>query len=470
MRAQFKTVLWALGGLAAMELLGVWFINTYERVPLDVEVGYRGEAAKNDFLAAQRYLQQLQIPAHSAARVSELPQLPATSATLFVPLERSTTGEAQQKQLLKWVRGGGHLVVTIPKKTSSSELHRDPILDPLGVTWHTSEEDTKKLERAGDEEKAYESATEYAPEQEYSSDHDPEDEDLRQLTAEQLEALDSDWQTDARSDAGSAEAGAEKAEAGPTPAENFQRAFQSPWENSTPDTLADSMLKIPFKDRPKDLQVRISQGLEDTLEQATWQAGDDDGMAILQYSVESGLVTVLADSLFLRNRHIGTLDHAELVYRLATWEHRQGEVWFIYSADQPSLFVLLWANYWGPVLLGLLLLLLWLRSYKRFGPITSLVRPSRRHLAEHIVASGRFLWRQGQHSALIDSVAQSLHRRAQKRFLGWNQLTQKRQQQLLAKSSGLTTERIAELLHKRAHSTGQMLEIINDLEKIRKAL
>ncbi|HSD52521.1 MAG TPA: DUF4350 domain-containing protein [Burkholderiales bacterium] len=114
--------------LVAVAALGVvWFFDTYERVTEKEWVGYSGEARRNQYLAAERLLARMGVPARHVRTIPELKELPVNGALILPDRREALTPDARER-LLEWVEGGGHLIV-------EDENHRvpDPLLDAFGV-------------------------------------------------------------------------------------------------------------------------------------------------------------------------------------------------------------------------------------------------------------------------------------------------------------------------------------------------
>lgn len=114
---------------------------------------------------------------------------------------------------------------------------------------------------------------------------------------------------------------------------------------------------------------------------------------LVQLNYGSGLVTVTSDNRFLTNDFIGEYDHAWLLSLLTD---SNGKVWLLYDKSMPSLWSML-VEHTSPLLAAaalLLLLLLWY-SMCRIGPLLQPVENRRRDLIEHLDATSRFFWRNG---------------------------------------------------------------------------
>ena len=105
----------------------VWAYFNFERVTERTEVGYQGDAQRNRFLAAQRLFERMGLPAREVRNPAELDAL-SPRAALFLPRHRGGLPAERIGKLLRWVDGGGHLIV-------EAEPHEagDAMLDALGI-------------------------------------------------------------------------------------------------------------------------------------------------------------------------------------------------------------------------------------------------------------------------------------------------------------------------------------------------
>lgn len=115
--------------LACVLLLGgvAWlFRGGFEKVETEVDVGYRGAARANPFLAAERLYTALGSPARTLPGAPRrLP--PADHALLVVSPKRSFSAK-RTRELLDWIGHGGRLVIALDEAPTL-----DPILAHFGV-------------------------------------------------------------------------------------------------------------------------------------------------------------------------------------------------------------------------------------------------------------------------------------------------------------------------------------------------
>ena len=123
----------AAGIAAALAL--VWLATRIEIVPQTERVGYSGEALVNPYLAALRFVRRMGMPAGEVKAAPELERLPSR-AVLILPNRRQALAPTQLGRLLRWVEGGGHLVLEAEDVPVS-----DPWVDALGVGRVRAKED-----------------------------------------------------------------------------------------------------------------------------------------------------------------------------------------------------------------------------------------------------------------------------------------------------------------------------------------
>jgi hypothetical protein len=132
----------------------------------------------------------------------------------------------------------------------------------------------------------------------------------------------------------------------------------------------------------------------------------------------NGTITVVPSFAFLLNSSIGKNDHAEFGWLLASHGVAAPRVLLFLRFESLPLTEWIWREAWTVVIAAALFLLAWLsRVIPRFGPLVPDAPPERRSLAEHIIASGRFLWSRGQRRYLVAAVRERALRFARARGL-----------------------------------------------------
>lgn len=132
---------------------------------------------------------------------------------------------------------------------------------------------------------------------------------------------------------------------------------------------------------------------------------------LVTVALGKGLLTAATSLDFARNGAIGANDHAQLLWTLLTLTPASSFAVF-FRPQRLSLWGFL-AEHAAPVLIaGFVLLALWLwRIVPRFGPVPADPPPARRRLLDHLRASGRYLWTEGQRLPLAVAARDAALRR-----------------------------------------------------------
>jgi hypothetical protein len=107
----------------------------------------------------------------------------------------------------------------------------------------------------------------------------------------------------------------------------------------------------------------------------------------------------------------------------------------------------------------------------RFGPLLPAPEAARRSLLEHVVATGRFLWRERETKRLVQRTRAAMLKRLALSHPGWAALPEPELRTQLAALSGLSELDIMRALHKEdfAHPH-EFTNLIRNLEHMRKLL
>ncbi len=190
--------------------------------------------------------------------------------------------------------------------------------------------------------------------------------------------------------------------------------------------------EFSFNQEESVLQINVLSSLRLHADSAEDLAGifDDNGGLMLQFDVGEGMISFLPSLDLWKNHAIGCLDHAYILWQLASYSDK---VWFLYSRDAPSLVQLLLDNFPLFVGLSLVLLCLWLwHKNNRIGPVFTSFENRQRRLLEHIDASARFQWRQNQGQALILSLREDVLRAMEVHYASIRKQSPDEQDQRLA--------------------------------------
>lgn len=137
-----KRQLLIYGTLAAF-LIGAalwWFFHTFEYQTRVEDTGFSGEAERNQYLAAERFLEKFGMQIKSYPSMLELKKMPSTSDVLFIPTGRYDLSLQKARKLLSWVKQGGHLVVRARHVRAGDSAEDDQLFHLLGVETHRQEQ------------------------------------------------------------------------------------------------------------------------------------------------------------------------------------------------------------------------------------------------------------------------------------------------------------------------------------------
>lgn len=138
----------------------------------------------------------------------------------------------------------------------------------------------------------------------------------------------------------------------------------------------------------------------------------DGGVVRVAVAHGRGRVTVLNDPGPLTNRGLETPGRPSFAWRTLAPSGPPAGAWLIDRDRRPSPWALL-AGRAGPATAALAALIaawLW-KASARFGPLLPAPEAERRSLAEHLRASGRWLWSRGARPPLLEAVRTALRRR-----------------------------------------------------------
>ena len=412
---QLKIVL-AIGVLLAGGLVGLFFL-LFEPVEEMEDVGFRGPARLNRFLAAERLFTRLGVPAESSFDDWELPG-PQDTLLLLNPQRVMT--EDRGAEILDWVAAGGNLVAVLPDA---------PSLDPLMVHFGID-----------------------AAEPELSEEEEEEDKDGK----------DSKDSKDAKKENGAA-----------GPIDPFADVIGETVEVPLRDSPAEKPFKVHVQGFRRLLPPESSPEEDDGLEV---QAGSESGTFLLRYAYESGQVTFVSNAGFLSNEFLGKLDHGPFAWALVQGQAGPPESVLLVVRDEvPSLFTLLARHAWMVLVSGLFLLLAWLRlAGSRLGPVLPDPPRDRRSLLEHVEATGDFLWQSGHAGELLQSTRQAFLRRVEVRQPTWAKLPPRELVNRLANaagSAGLAAPAVDRALNGSAEGDpAAFVSTIQTLETLRRSL
>lgn len=213
----------------------------------------------------------------------------------------------------------------------------------------------------------------------------------------------------------------------------------------------EPIVSAPWPGAARELHLQFlapPQDLKDERGRTPLASIVDRGRTVaLSVPVGEGSVTVLPTLEFLNNANIGRLDHAELGWLALGPPSAAAPVLLFLHMDTAPLSEWILREAWTVAAAAALLVALWLaRIIPRFGPLAPEAPPVRRSLAEHVIASGRFLWSRGEDRYLANAMRERVMRAASRRGVAAGagaaesiaRLTQLRESEIRAALNGPT--------------------------------
>ena len=410
-----------------------------EWVDQTTELGHKGKARLQPFLAAQQLLERL---GHDAAPMHTVKDLPEPWEGVLLVSAEGGMPEGRARQLLRWAEDGGHLIYALEGCAPANDWAKLGIGGGLAALFGTHDEDPLLRElgvEASGGVKMREVVTLF-----------------RKAGAEEDEGR--------KKSASNEEAGA-KAENEDKDEDEDETKREDEDEDSIELPHAIVEMKIGGQDFRLDVPRIHSLALARKLRPLEYTAGPKKKAAALTLRHGAGRVTVLAHARPLRNRWLDENDHAPWLVALVGEEPRV--VRFL-TALQGSFFSLLWSRAWMPLTGLAVLVLAWLwMNLPRFGPARAVELHETRHFADHLVSLGQFFHRLRRDDLLLAAAQDAVRVRALKArphlagddagVHAW-----------LSETSGLPLEQVRQLMSPPAErvSPHQLLRRMRDLQAL----
>ncbi|MDR0736416.1 MAG: DUF4350 domain-containing protein [Zoogloeaceae bacterium] len=201
-----------------------------------------------------------------------------------------------------------------------------------------------------------------------------------------------------------------------------------------------------------------------------WQVEGQYGNAMLHYAWGRGNVTLVGNLMFLNNGELGNFDHAEFFWALLQRYQPEGVIHLAARMEYQTLWQWLSTTAWRTLPSAAILILIWLFCVMpRFGGVRAAMETERRGLAEHLLALGRCLWREGALDILLDTARREIAQRLAQRHARLSRLPAKERSRELARQSGLAATEIDAALHSNAPPSPETftraMQIVQSLER-----
>lgn len=353
--------------------LGYWLSSHFEFHETRSFEHFSTRAHRDPYLAAQYFLEGLGKHVDRDPLQKQIHHLPRDGAVILTTPSDTLTGP-QAQSLLRWLYGGGHLVVIAGANTRRNP---DPLMRYFGVhrRYHSPWESHHRQKSSS-----------HKSDGDDASDESKLGEQLRDLARE-------------------LKSGKPRSQA----------------RNGKNRGLG----YMPLEGDPRPLRIQFNPYYQLQLPSHSANPNDNSYPApvrgsihFLQYDVGKGRLYMVSDLGFWTSHSIGKHEHALALLQLAG---TGGNVSLISDVAMPPLAHLLWL--WAREVmiaaLGLVAAGVWYRG-RRFGPIRDPQMQVRRSLAEHIRASARYLWTSGETETLLAPVRQVVQQQAARVFANYD--------------------------------------------------
>jgi hypothetical protein len=440
------------------------------------------EARRNPLLAAGRLLEARGFTVRHLTGSPSLFPLPPTDVLLILDERRAGLNPARIRALYEWVDAGGDLIAVAPTLNDIDAEHEaddarwlrlDPLLYPLGVTARINEQAL----HAG-EDRPFADVLDGAGDL-YSrlclaaADTHMEEDCLRSLCDNPQPPHDTRLYLE--------DGTRPRFAAFDVHATLWHDALYAPQYGEAQYTAADGPRKsVEWPDGPPPAKQPTTTAGPDTAKSDdlvgmaahfaptfSGNADSDIGTQIIQITLGEGRVLALSDLGPWHNTQLHYLDHAWLLTHFAQ-DHRA--VWFVRGVDTDRLPAWLWRHA-APLLIALLVLvtlLIW-RQLPRRGALLDDDSATAGDFLDHLLASGRLLWRHGERDALLAGLREQVRSRLA-RHPEARGADADRQIAVAARLSGLPASDIRSALDNTPQDADDLLQQVGTLQQLRRNL
>lgn len=402
---------------------GVFCSCSRETEERETVLGYFGQAKRNPYLAAERYLKA---DGKQVTTLSGTLQFEADE-TLVVSPASSIRSVADCERLLDWVVDGGHFVCFLER----GEDYFEDVGDWANHSpWSWSEEDEVNT---GVEQllKDLEVEVVVSPTERATIEESEESEDSVVVVE----------------------------------GKQYKRSV------AMGEVLPYSEVVTVGVDEDGERSFTMQLGGERRMKPLTHYYVDDwyeagETHRFLSRSYGDGRVTFLSDARAFRNPYLKLEQHAEMLDYLA-----EGDGKIVFSLGKvPGFLAMLFEQAWMALYGLLLLTVLWLwKNMPRFGPLLEVHDGHSRNYAELLSNSGKFLWRNKCDAALLQPLRDAVARQSGEPFA--QSLDSQALVSKLSESSGIAPELVAEAMTRTdVRDANSMVRITKTLQSLLKSL
>jgi hypothetical protein len=208
--------------------------------------------------------------------------------------------------------------------------------------------------------------------------------------------------------------------------------------------------------------------LVDASGEASYLAGKEDSVHMLQYQKGQGVITVLSDMSIWHNRRIDKVDHGMFLYQLTK---NYDQIKFIYNPQVPSLGSMLWQHgyYFVISLLTIIAFVVWFHQLKT-GPVFPQFSNHSRKLMQHLIAAAQFKWHRGSPQVLLEQLRDELKGRVRQSYRQFDRLSRYKQVQKLSDMTGIPFDKVKMALMQEYTEPSVFIQQVATLQQLRKQI
>lgn len=377
-------------GLSGAVALAIWWIATHHR-QMVLERTIPKPLVSDPWAASRQFLTSMGMKPRKSVQLDEILDKADSHDVMILDIAGRAPDQSQLQRLLRWVRGGGHLVVDINRGESLT----DCLLASWGLRFADSSRTSERAEcdESSAEEWKDESHRHWSSPSRARSDDELDDEE-----PDTVEAT-----VEATQEASTPDSG--------IPAARSWRTIRSSDPDSTPGT--DSLRRSVSPAWRSTYLVETF--LRDTL---TWsdepprEAFRDPGGFVLIGRMGNGSIAVVQGFGPFKYDELARWDHASLLWRLVEPSFEGRQAWIAHRARVEGWLSIL-ADRLGLALalaFAVLGLSMWTAA-SRFGPILLSQPEEKTGIVHHAEGAGRWLWQlPGGRLALLAALQNSARR------------------------------------------------------------
>lgn len=460
----------------------------------EINLGPTKEARSNQYLAAQRFLENLDIDSEvvyspSIFKDMQVEDEEIEAEDVIVLLQgRGVIDEQRFAKLLPWIENGGTLIMSADNPWYRGKREEDALFNHLGLRTGSLAEDRKQEDEEYEdsyydeyEEDQYEEdqreESQYE-ESQYEEDQYKEEKPEQEQHIEK-EEHDKEGEQNTETSPESAKSDDDKDEDKKESVKNKHPIFDEDYasknylERNAYYCESEKLAEIKFQDEARPLKADFGWDAyfynQDGIEPEYVQYADY-GYIFAYYEVGAGRIFVNTSNNIWQNPWIACHDHAYLLQKFALGSEK---VWFVVNREVPSIASLVWRGIPLAVIacFVVLVLMLW-RALVRFGPTFPDEKIARRSFAEHIKASADFLWRNGLQEQLIEQLRKDISLQLSRRNPGFDKMPPVEKIQCLQKHSELSPDVLQEVFLEPVTDARKkdFVFIVNKLKKIKEQL